>query len=62
MLFGDGILFSKAGVKAVGILMGKNKKDVFQPLFCKPLLLHIFASLKDSWDVLGRLLQNCDCS
>lgn len=28
--FGDGILFSKAGVEAVGITVGKNKKDAFQ--------------------------------
>lgn len=33
-LFGDGILFSQAGVEAMGIIMGKNERDAFQALSC----------------------------
>lgn len=43
VLFGYGILLSKAGVKAVAIIMGKNKMDALQALSCsfscsRPLL------------------------
>lgn len=44
LLFDDWILFSKAGVEAVGITMGKNKKEAFY-FYQGSLLQHIFASL-----------------
>lgn len=55
--FDDGITFSKAGVEAIGIIMGKKKG-----CFWGSLLPHVFSSLWDSWNILGKLLQKCDCT